>query len=40
VVIWSKHGADPKGSVAGHYDENNDENIGGANRAIITFPAI
>jgi hypothetical protein len=36
VVIWSKHGADPKGVVAGRYDEN----IGGANRAIITLPAL
>ena len=34
-VFWSTHGADPKGSFAGQYDEN----IGGAKRAIIKLPA-
>ncbi|MEI6257947.1 MAG: sialidase family protein [Planctomycetota bacterium] len=34
-VIWSTHGADPKGSFAGQYDEK----IGGAKRAIIGLPA-
>jgi hypothetical protein len=34
-VFWSTHGADPKGSFAGQYDEN----IGGAKRAIIELPA-
>jgi hypothetical protein len=35
VVVWSTHGADPKGSFAGQYDEK----IGGAKRAIIALPA-
>ena len=34
-VFWSTHGADPKGSFRGQYDEN----IGGAKRAIIELPA-
>jgi hypothetical protein len=33
VVFWSTHGADPKGSFAGQYDET----IGGGKRAIIAF---
>jgi hypothetical protein len=35
VVVWSTHGADPKGSFGGQYDEK----IGGAKRAIIALPA-
>jgi hypothetical protein len=35
VVVWSTHGADPKGSFAGAYDAK----IGGAKRAIIALPA-
>ena len=35
VVVWSTHGADPKGSFAGQYDEK----IGGAKRAVIALPA-
>jgi hypothetical protein len=35
VVIWSTHGADPKGSFAGQYDAK----IGGGKRAIIPLPA-
>jgi photosystem II stability/assembly factor-like uncharacterized protein len=34
VVVWSTHGADPKGSFGGQYDEK----IGGAKRAIIALP--
>jgi hypothetical protein len=34
LVIWSTHGADPKGSFAGQYDAN----IGGAKRAILAMP--
>jgi len=33
VVVWSTHGADPKGSFAGTYDAG----IGGGKRAIIAF---
>jgi hypothetical protein len=33
VVVWSTHGADPKGSFAGQYDEK----IGGGKRAIIAY---
>ena len=35
VVMWSSHGADPKGSFAGQYDAN----IGGGKRAILAMPA-
>jgi hypothetical protein len=35
VVVWSTHGADPKGSFGGQYDEK----IGGAKRAVIALPA-
>jgi hypothetical protein len=35
VVMWSTHGADPKGSFAGQYDAN----IGGGKRAILALPA-
>jgi hypothetical protein len=35
LVMWSTHGADPKGSFAGQYDAN----IGGGKRAIIELPA-
>jgi sialidase-1 len=35
VVVWSTHGADPKGSFAGQYDEK----IGGGKRAVIALPA-
>jgi hypothetical protein len=35
LVVWSTHGADPKGSFAGAYDAK----IGGAKRAIIALPA-
>ncbi len=35
VVMWSTHGADPKGSFAGQYDAN----IGGGKRAILAMPA-
>jgi photosystem II stability/assembly factor-like uncharacterized protein len=35
VVIWSTHGADPKGSFAEQYNES----IGGGKRAIIALPA-
>ena len=34
VVMWSTHGADPKGSFAGQYDHN----IGGGKRAILAIP--
>jgi sialidase-1 len=34
LVIWSTHGADPKGSFAGQYDPN----IGGGKRAILSMP--
>jgi|GEM_PF-183530 len=34
VVMWSSHGADPKGSFAGQYDAN----IGGGKRAILALP--
>lgn len=34
VVMWSTHGADPKGSFAGQYDAN----IGGGKRAILAIP--
>jgi lysophospholipase L1-like esterase len=34
LVMWSTHGADPKGSFAGQYDPD----IGGAKRAIIKLP--
>ena len=34
LVIWSTHGADPKGSFAGQYDSN----IGGAKRAVLATP--
>jgi sialidase-1 len=34
VVVWSTHGADPKGSFAGQYNEK----IGGGKRAIIALP--
>ena len=33
VVMWSSHGADPKGSFAGQYDPN----IGGGKRAIVAI---
>ena len=36
VVMWSTHGADPKGSFKGQYDPN----IGGGKRAIIPLPPI
>jgi photosystem II stability/assembly factor-like uncharacterized protein len=35
VVVWSTHGADPKGSFAEQYNEK----IGGGKRAIIALPA-
>jgi hypothetical protein len=35
VVMWSTHGADPKGSFAGQYDAK----IGGGKRAILAMPA-
>jgi len=35
VVVWSTHGADPKGSFGGQYDEK----IGGGKRAVIALPA-
>lgn len=35
VVMWSTHGADPRGSFAGQYDAN----IGGGKRAILAMPA-
>jgi photosystem II stability/assembly factor-like uncharacterized protein len=35
LVIWSTHGADPKGSFAGQRDAN----IGGGKRAILAMPA-
>ncbi len=34
VVMWSSHGADPKGSFAGQYDAK----IGGGKRAILAIP--
>jgi hypothetical protein len=34
VVMWSTHGADPKGSFGGQYDAN----IGGGKRAILAMP--
>jgi len=34
LVMWSTHGADPKGSFAGQYDAN----IGGGKRAILAMP--
>ncbi|MFA6545964.1 MAG: exo-alpha-sialidase [Limisphaerales bacterium] len=34
VVMWSTHGADPKGSFAGQYDAS----IGGGKRAILAMP--
>jgi hypothetical protein len=36
VVMWSTHGADPKGSFAGQYDPK----IGGGKRAILAMPAM
>ena len=35
VVMWSTHGADPKGSFAGQYNAK----IGGGKRAILAMPA-
>ncbi len=35
LVMWSTHGADPKGSFAGQYDAN----TGGGKRAILAMPA-
>ena len=35
LVMWSTHGADPKGSFAGQYNPN----IGGGKRAILAMPA-
>jgi len=35
LVMWSTHGADPKGSFAGQYDAK----IGGGKRAILAMPA-
>ena len=35
LVMWSSHGADPKGSFAGQYDAR----IGGGKRAILAMPA-
>ncbi|MEY5024593.1 MAG: Sialidase precursor, partial [Verrucomicrobiota bacterium] len=34
LVMWSTHGADPKGSFAGQYDPN----IGGGKRAVLKMP--
>ena len=36
LVVWSTHGADPKGSFAGQYDEK----VGGGKRAIIALPSV
>jgi hypothetical protein len=36
LVVWSTHGADPKGSFAGQYDEK----VGGGKRAIIDLPSV
>lgn len=35
LVMWSTHGADPKGSFAGQYDPD----IGGGKRAILAMPS-